>query len=64
MKEKGKSQEMKYNFVAVRGTETKPCPGPLVLKLGANQTTLYFKPFHRNKRKLWENIEHDLMCLI
>ena len=22
-----KSQEMKYNFVAVRGTETKPCPG-------------------------------------
>ena len=22
-----KLQEMKYNFVAVRGTETKPCPG-------------------------------------
>ena len=22
-----KSQEMKYDFVAVRGTETKPCPG-------------------------------------
>ena len=59
-----KSQEMKYNFVAVRGTETKPCPGPILLKLGANQTTLYFKPCHRNKRKLWENIEHDQMCLI
>ena len=59
-----KLQEMKYNFVAVRGTETKPCPGPILLKLGANQTTLYFKPCHRNKRKLWENIEHDQMCLI
>lgn len=56
---KKKAEIAKYNFVAVRGTETKPCPGPLVLKLGANQTTLYFKPCHRNKRKLWANLEHD-----
>jgi hypothetical protein len=56
---KKKAEIAKYNFVAVRGTETKPCPGPLVLKLGANQATLYFKPCHRNKRKLWANLEHD-----
>ena len=52
--EKPKSQKMKYGFVAVRRTETKPRPSPIVLKLGANQTTLYFKPCRRSKRKLWK----------
>ena len=43
-----------YGFVAVRGTETKPRPSPIVLKLGANQTTLSFKPCRCSKRKSWK----------